>query len=53
MKKNFLIILTVLVFAAWIDPFKDEVEKGNRSYENKDPKKALEHYKEAEKICAG
>ena len=49
MKKNFLIILTVLVFAAWIDPFKDEVEQGNRSYESKDPKQALEHYKEAEK----
>jgi len=49
MKRNFLIILTILVFTAWIDPFKDEVELGNRSYDNKDPKQALEHYKEAEK----
>jgi tetratricopeptide (TPR) repeat protein len=49
MNKYFIILLAVLISAAWIDPFKDEVEKGNLSYENKDSKKALEHYKEAEK----
>ncbi len=49
MKKYLIIILTALFFTAWIDPFNDEVEKGNSSYENKDSKKALEHYKEAEK----
>jgi len=49
MKKYFILLLTVLVFSAWIDPFKDEVEKGNHSYENKDSKQALEHYKEAER----
>ena len=49
MKRYFIILLTVLIFAGWIDPFKDEVENGNRSYESKDPKRALEHYKEAEK----
>lgn len=49
MKKYLIIMLTVLFFCAWIDPFNDEVEKGNRSYESKDSKKALEHYKEAEK----
>jgi len=49
MKKIILIIISVLVFSAWIDPFKDEVDKGNRSYENKEAKKALEYYKEAEK----
>ncbi len=49
MKRYFIILLTVLIFGAWIDPFKDEVESGNRSYESKDSKKALEHYKEAEK----
>jgi len=51
MKKNFVIIFTVLIFAAWIDPFKDEVEKGNASYGKKDPKSALEHYKDAEKYA--
>jgi len=49
MKKYFIIIVTALIFISWIDPFKDEVEKGNRSYENKDSKKAIEHYKEAER----
>ena len=49
MKKNFIIILTVLIFSAWIDPFKDEVKKGNQAYAENNPTKALEHYKEAEK----
>ena len=51
MKKKLVIILVVFVFGAWIDPFKDEVEQGNRSYEGKDSKRALEHYKEAEKYA--
>jgi tetratricopeptide (TPR) repeat protein len=51
MKRYFIILLTVLIFGGWIDPFKDEVEKGNKSYETKDSKKALEHYKEAEKYA--
>ncbi len=49
MKKIFIIIFAVFVFSAWIDPFKDEVEKGNNSYNNKELNKALEHYKMAEK----
>lgn len=49
MKKIFIIIAAVLIFSAWIDPFKDEVEKGNNCYNSREPKKALEHYKEAEK----
>lgn len=49
MKKIFLIIFAVLIFAGWIDPFRDAVEEGNRSYEKKDSKRALECYKEAEK----
>lgn len=49
MKRYLFIFLTVIIFAGWIDPFKDEVEKGNSSYQSKDSKKALEHYKEAEK----
>lgn len=48
MKKSLIIIITALVFTAWIDPFKDAVENGNRNYEKKDSKKALEFYKEAE-----
>ncbi len=51
MRKIFIIIFAVLIFTAWIDPFNDEVDKGNRSYEGKDSKKALEHYKEAEKYA--
>jgi tetratricopeptide (TPR) repeat protein len=49
MKKFFIIIFLILTLAAWIDPFKDEVEKGNQSYADNNPTKALEHYKEAEK----
>jgi len=49
MKKNIVIIFTALLLIAWIDPFKDAVENGNRSYEKNDSKKALEYYKEAEK----
>ena len=49
MKKNFIITFTVLALSAWIDPFKDEVEKGNSSIKSGNPKQALEHYKEAEK----
>ncbi len=49
MKRYIVILITALICIGWIDPFKDEVEKGNRSYESKDSKRALEHYKEAEK----
>ncbi len=49
MKRYCIILLTVLVLAAWIDPFKDAVEQGNSCFEKKDSKKALEYYKEAEK----
>jgi tetratricopeptide (TPR) repeat protein len=49
MKKVFVIVPLVLVLSAWVDPFKDEVEKGNKSYTDNDPTKALEHYKDAEK----
>jgi len=51
MKKLFIILLAVLISAAWIDPFKDAVEQGNSSYEKNDSKKALEHYKDAEKYA--
>ena len=49
MKKKFAILLLIFTLTAWIDPFKDEVEKGNRNYADNNPTKALEHYKEAEK----
>ena len=49
MKKNFIIIFLIFAFTAWIDPFKDEVKKGNQSYADNNPTQALEHYKEAEK----
>lgn len=49
MKKYSIILLAVLIFSGWIDPFKDSVEKGNSYYHNKDYKKSLEQYKEAEK----
>ncbi|MCL2155285.1 MAG: tetratricopeptide repeat protein [Leptospirales bacterium] len=51
MKKNFTIFILILTLAAWTDPFKDEVEKGNQSYADNDPTKALEHYKEAKKYA--
>ncbi|MCL1833442.1 MAG: tetratricopeptide repeat protein [Leptospirales bacterium] len=50
MKKIFVMIPLVLLLSAWIDPFKDEVEKGNKSYADNDFIKALEHYKDAEKF---
>ncbi|MCL1865122.1 MAG: tetratricopeptide repeat protein [Spirochaetes bacterium] len=49
MKKILIIALLALTLSAWMDPFKDEVEKGNKSYADNNPAKALEHYKEAEK----
>jgi tetratricopeptide (TPR) repeat protein len=49
MKKFFVLMITVFIFSAWMDPFKDEVEKGNSSIKSGNPKEALEHYKEAEK----
>jgi tetratricopeptide (TPR) repeat protein len=49
MKKFFVLMITVFIFSAWMDPFKDEVEKGNSSIKSGNPKEALEHYKETEK----
>jgi Ca-activated chloride channel homolog len=49
MKKKFITILAVILFSAWIDPFKDAVEKGNKSYNSGNAKEALEYYSEAEK----
>lgn len=49
MKKKFITIITALSLSAWIDPFKDAIEKGNSSLKSGDPKQALENYREAEK----
>ncbi len=46
--KKFLLIAALLTSIAWIDPFSDEVQRGNSSLRENNPKKALEHYKEAE-----
>ena len=49
MNKILILILLVLSLAAWMDPFKDEVGKGNKSYADNNFTEALEHYKQAEK----
>lgn len=49
MKKSVIIILSALIISAWIDPLKDEVEKGNNSLKSGKSAEALEHYREAEK----
>jgi len=47
-------MLIILVFSfiqtAWIDPFKDEVTRGNRSYEAEDFDSAIEHYDNSERF---
>lgn len=48
-KKVCFILLLSLVLTAWIDPFKDEVEKGNSSYQEKNFDNAIEHYQNSEK----
>ncbi len=47
--KAFFIFLLALALIAWIDPFKDEVEKGNSSYKAENFDNAIEHYENSEK----
>lgn len=47
--KAFFILFLCLALTAWIDPFKDEVEKGNSSYQAEDFDNAIEHYDNSEK----
>ena len=53
LKKIILIIVVSLFMTAWIDPLKDEVEKGNRNYQEGNFDSALEHYNESEKYASG
>lgn len=52
-KKIILIIVVSLFMTAWIDPLKDEVEKGNRSYQEGNFDNALEHYNKSEEYATG
>ncbi|MFA5519932.1 MAG: tetratricopeptide repeat protein, partial [Spirochaetota bacterium] len=47
--KAFFIFFLALSLTAWIDPFKDEVEKGNKSYKAENFDNAIEHYENSEK----
>lgn len=47
--KSFFIFLLAFALIAWIDPFKDEVEKGNSSYKAENFDNAIEYYENSEK----
>ncbi|HPS58663.1 MAG TPA: tetratricopeptide repeat protein [Spirochaetota bacterium] len=42
-----IIPAAALLLAAWMSPFNDEVNAGNREYKNKNWSAAMEHYKKA------
>lgn len=46
-----LILFSISVFTAWIDPFNDKVSEGNRNYNAGKFNEALSSYKEAEKYA--
>lgn len=55
-KNNLKIIIIIcfgLIFVAWLDPFRDEVSKGNGQFNDKKFKEAKESYKKAEKYAPG
>lgn len=52
-KKIIILSIIPFIFSAWIDPLKDEVEKGNRSYEEGRFDDALEHYNKSEEYASG
>ena len=47
----FLILIFSLLQTAWIDPFRDEVSRGNRSYQGEDFDSAIEHYDNSERFA--
>jgi len=53
LKKVLFIICLTFFLAAWIDPLKDEVEKGNQSFQEGNFDNALEHYNNSEKYVSG
>lgn len=42
-------MLSVIQLVAWIDPYKDTVESGNKSYEKGEYDRAIKEYKKSEK----
>lgn len=49
MKKNLIIAAASLIlFAGWLDPFKDSVSEGNKNFHDKKYSEALKKYDEAE-----
>jgi tetratricopeptide (TPR) repeat protein len=51
--KMFLALIVPLLFTAWLDPFRDEVSRGNGRYNDKKYDEAGDHYKKAEEYAPG
>lgn len=49
--KIMLILVSLTLFTAWIDPFSDNVSKGNKEYNDGKFSEAMNSYKEAEKYA--
>jgi len=47
----FFILIFSLLQTAWIDPFRDKVSSGNRSYQDGDFNSAMEHYDDSERFA--
>jgi tetratricopeptide (TPR) repeat protein len=45
------IIASTLFLCSWLDPYKDEVKRGNKELKNKNISEAKEHYKNAERYA--
>lgn len=43
-----IVLISLSVFTAWIDPFNDKVSKGNKNYSDNKFSEAMKSYKEAE-----
>jgi len=52
-EKILTVLLSFMVLTAWIDPFRDEVSKGNGSFHDKKYSDAKSHYKKAEEYAPG
>ena len=50
-KKKLLILASLISLLAWLDPFQEEVEKGNDKFQNKKFSESKNHYDKAEKYA--
>lgn len=53
MNPKYLLILMALIFAAWLDPYRDEVSRGNTEFHGKKYSDAKGSYDRAEKYAPG